>query len=86
MVRALLLFFFFLFLARAVWRLLEGVVRGAAGGAASGSRRPGTSPAVKMTPCPICGTYVVPGRAITGVSQGRPADFCSETCRAKAVA
>jgi hypothetical protein len=81
--RALLLFVFFLLLARAVWRLLEGVVRGAMGGQ---SQRGATGPAptaVRMAQCPVCGTYVVPAKALTGVSHGQVLYYCSETCRGK---
>jgi YHS domain-containing protein len=85
-VRALLLFLFFLFVARAFWRLVEGVARGAMGeGAAppqSRRRGPAAPAAVKMTQCPVCGTYVVPEKAITGVSKGKVVHFCSDACRA----
>jgi hypothetical protein len=84
LLRALLLFFFFLFLARAVWRLLEGVARGAMGPATSGRPASNTAPtAVKMAQCPVCGTYVVPGKALTGVSRGQVVYYCSESCRGK---
>ena len=86
MVRALLLFLFFLFVARAFWRLVEGVARGAMGEGAAPpqSRRkgPAAPTAVKMTQCPVCGTYVVPEKAITGVSKGKVVHFCSDACRA----
>ena len=86
MVRAILLFLFFLFVARAIWRLVEGVARGAMGGgaapAARGRRGRATPSAVKMTQCPVCGTYVVPEKAITGVSKGKVVHFCSDACRA----
>ena len=86
MVRALLLFLFLLFVARAFWRLVEGVARGAMGeGAAppqSRRRGPAAPTAVKMTQCPVCGTYVVPEKAITGVSKGKVVHFCSDACRA----
>jgi YHS domain-containing protein len=84
--RALLLFLFFLFVARAVWRLVEGVARGAMGEGAPapgpGRRGPAAPAAVKMTPCPVCGTYVVPDKAVTGVSKGKIVHFCSDACRA----
>ncbi len=38
---------------------------------------------VKMSPCPVCGTYVVPGKAISLVSGGSPVYFDSEKCRAE---
>ncbi len=86
MVRALLLFLFFLFVARAFWRLVEGVARGAMGEGAApappGRRGPAAPAAVKMTQCPVCGTYVVPEKAITGVSKGKIVHFCSDACRA----
>ena len=86
MVRALLLFLFFLFVARAFWRLVEGVARGAMGeGAAAPQPRrrgPAAPAAVKMTQCPVCGTYVVPEKAVTGVSKGKVVHFCSDACRA----
>lgn len=83
LLRALLLFFFFAFLARAVWRLLEGVARGAMGAPPQGQRGGARQApaAVKMTPCPVCGTYVVPGKALSAVSQGHVVYFCSEACR-----
>ena len=87
MLRALLLFLFFVFLARAAWRLIEGVARGAMTGGAPGPTRQRTQPtAVKMAQCPVCGTYVVPGKALTGVSRGQVVYFCSEACRSKHVA
>jgi YHS domain-containing protein len=85
LLRALLIFLFFVFLARALWRLLDGVVRGAMGsGSGAGGRPGGQAPAaVKMAQCPVCGTYVVPGKALTGVSRGQVLYYCSETCRGK---
>jgi YHS domain-containing protein len=85
-IRALLLFLFFLLVARAFWRLVEGVARGAMGvGSAppqSGRRGPAAPAAMKMTPCPVCGTYVVPEKAVSGVSKGKLVHFCSDACRA----
>lgn len=69
--------------ARFFWRLVEVVVRSASAGAAPGARRGGGPPAsVKMAPCAVCGTYVVPGKAISAVSGGAPVYFCSDKCRA----
>jgi YHS domain-containing protein len=84
--RALLLFLFFTFLIRAVWRLLDGVMRGAAGDPRTGPggpRRDAQPSAVKMAQCPVCGTYVVPGKALTTVSRGQTVYFCSDACRAQ---
>jgi hypothetical protein len=81
MTRVILLLFLAFAVARFVWRLVEGIMR-AAGPASPGAQS--KSPAsVKMLPCPVCGTYVVPGKAISVVSGGAPVYFCSEKCRAE---
>lgn len=78
--RAVLLFLLFVFLARAVWRLARGVIQGASTGGASGS----ATPSVKMARDPICGTFVVPGKALSLVAaQGETIYFCSEKCRSE---
>jgi YHS domain-containing protein len=83
--RFILLFILILAAARFFWRLIETVVRGAMGPPPhAGAQRGGGPPAsVKMQPCPICGTYVVPGRAISSVRAGEPVYFCSDKCRAE---
>jgi hypothetical protein len=83
LLRALLLVLLFVLLARAVWRLLGGVARGAMGDPAGGGRTPQAPAAVKMAQCPVCGTYVVPAKALTGVSKGQVVYYCSETCRGR---
>jgi len=72
---------------RAIWKLLQGVMIGMSGD--TGSRRsPGPTPGppahgVQMVRDPICGTYVVPERAVS-IRDGRQAVyFCSEACRDK---
>jgi hypothetical protein len=77
--------------ARFFWRLVDAVVRGAMGSAPqggrsagpSGSARGGPPASVKMQPCAVCGTFVVPGKAMSAVSGGAPVYFCSEKCRAE---
>ncbi len=79
--RTVLLFLLFLFLARFVMRLVRGVIAGAASPAAAADRRPANPPAVKMVADPICGTYVVPGKALQ-LARGRDTVyFCSDKCR-----
>ena len=79
--RSLLLFLLLLVVARAVWRLLSGVVQGASSGQSGRSGQPASPPAVKMVRDPVCGTYVVPGRALE-LARGRETlYFCSEKCR-----
>ena len=89
--RLLLLLALFVVIARTFWRFIDAVVRGASGPAPQGGRRPGPfdsaqgrpPAAVKMSQCPVCGTYVVPGKAISVVSGGSPIYFDSEKCRAE---
>ena len=74
----------FMVIARTFWRFVDAVVRGAGGPAAQGNRRPtGPPAAVKMQQCPVCGTYVVPGKALSIMSAGQPVYFDSEKCRAE---
>lgn len=65
-------------LVRAIWRLLAGVVEG------WGLRRPSDgSPGsgVALVRDPVCGTYVVPSRAITSGRGASLQHFCSARCR-----
>jgi YHS domain-containing protein len=80
-IRALLLFLLVVFLVRAVWRLLGGIVSGAisTGSVPSGNRP--AAPAVKMERDPVCGTYVVPSKAVALAKGRETLYFCSERCR-----
>jgi hypothetical protein len=74
----------FMVIARTFWRFVDAVVRGAATRPPQGERRTTGAPvAVKMQQCPVCGTYVVPGKAISLVSGGQPVYFDSDKCRAE---
>jgi hypothetical protein len=81
--RFLLLFVLFVVIARTLWRFIDAVVRGASGPAPQGGRVRGHPSPVKMSQCPVCGTYVVPGKAISIVSGGSPVYFDTEKCRAE---
>ena len=68
------------FVARAFWRLVDGVIEGISGQPAGASRE---IRGVQMARDPVCGTYVVPGRAVA-VNDGRQqVFFCSTLCRDK---
>jgi YHS domain-containing protein len=71
----------FIFLAvRAVWRLLGGIVQGLSpqSGAPHAPKQP-----VSMARDPVCGTFVLPDRAVS-LSDGRQRIyFCSAACRDK---
>ena len=67
---------------RAFGRLFAGVTHGARGSGAGPARSSSPSP-VKMTKDPVCGTFVVPGKALSLSAGGATHWFCSERCRAE---
>jgi hypothetical protein len=80
--RALLFFVLFWVIARVFWKFIGGVVSGATAPGPQGRRAGGMQAGVKMLPCPVCGTYVVPGKAIMATGGSGPVYFCSDQCRA----
>jgi YHS domain-containing protein len=65
-------------IARAIWRFVAGVLDG------MGSPRETASTggsAVALAQDPVCGTYVVPSRAVTSGRGESLRYFCSERCR-----
>jgi len=80
--RFILLLVLFMVIARTFWRFIDAIVRGASV-PSPGGQRPGKPSAVKMSQCPVCGTYVVPGKAISIASGGSTIYFDSEKCRAE---
>ena len=81
MFRALLILVVILLLVRAVWRLLGGIVSGAiSAGAVPRGGQPAAPIAVKMERDPVCGTYVVPSKAIALAKGRETLYFCSERC------
>lgn len=67
-----------LLVIRALWRLIGGVMKGLGDGSAGGPP-PGTR--VALSRDPVCGTYVVPGRALAARDGNLVRYFCSERCR-----
>jgi YHS domain-containing protein len=80
MLRLVLFLLLAVLVARAFWRLVDGIVEGVRGGA----ERPGVPErGVQMARDPVCGTYVVPERALS-IADGRErVFFCSVACREK---
>jgi YHS domain-containing protein len=78
--RFLLLALLFVFIARAFWKVVGGVMEAARG---AEPRRGGESPAVKLVRDPVCGTFVSPRAALSSRASGSTHYFCSEECRAK---
>jgi YHS domain-containing protein len=65
--------------ARAFWRLVDGVIDGISGRPRSNTPVP--SRGVAMVRDPVCGTFVLPDRARM-ISDGRTqVFFCSDACR-----
>ena len=78
---------FTLLAVRAIWKLLQGIKAGMSVRTVDQAReqRAGAPPAqgVQMAKDPVCGTYVVPDRALS-VNVGRQTIyFCSAECRDK---
>ncbi len=62
---------------RSIYRFLEGVVDGAMG---TGARARGSARG-HMVKDPVCGTYVVEGRALSAARGRETAWFCSPECQ-----
>ena len=71
-----------LFAVRAIGRFMGGLAQGARSDGARSRQRPGAAP-VKMVKDPVCGTFVVPGKALSVTAGGATEWFCSEQCRAE---
>ena len=76
--RLFLLFVLAILAVRVVGRFLGGLNEGAGGGVPRATA--GSAP-VKMTKDPVCGTFVVPGKALSATADGATVWFCSEQCR-----
>jgi hypothetical protein len=66
--------------ARAFWRFVDGIVDGSRG---RSKRSSVPQHGVPMVRDPVCGTFVVPDRAITLVDGRTTISFCSAECRDK---
>jgi YHS domain-containing protein len=76
-IRLILLGILILLVARAFWRLVDGILEAAGGTTRTRAR----TPSVKLVRDPVCGTYVTPGNALTVTARGTTHYFCSEQCR-----
>jgi YHS domain-containing protein len=82
MVRALLELILVIVVARSFWRVVGGILEGL--GMRPGVAQPGAADrSVSMVRDPVCGTFVVPDRAVTLHEDGQRVAFCSTTCRDK---
>ena len=80
MVRVALFIVFVFVIARAFWRLVDGIVEGIS---QADRRSRGEVPqrGVAMVRDPVCGTFVLPGSAVTLVDGRERVYFCSDACR-----
>jgi hypothetical protein len=81
MLRYLLILVLIAIVARAFWRIVDGVVDGMRSGPPPSGRTPGAG--VPMERDPVCGTFVVRERAITLGTGDHRVYFCSAVCRDK---
>jgi hypothetical protein len=68
--------------ARAFWRLIDGITDGVRGRPARGNSRV-PSRGVQMVRDPVCGTFVLPDHALTLTDGRARVFFCSAACRDK---
>lgn len=76
MIKVLLIAILVLLIARAFWRVVDGILDAAGG-------RETRVPPVKLVRDPVCGTYIAPNPSLS-LTAGRTTHyFCSEECRSK---
>jgi YHS domain-containing protein len=78
MARFVLFLILFIIAARVLWRLVDGVIEGMTG---QHPARRNETPSVPMVRDPVCGTFVLPDRAVTLMEGRRALYFCSDACR-----
>lgn len=76
--RIIILLLLVILVGRAIWRLVGGIVEGASS-LTGGQREPHAD--ARMVKDPVCGTYVVPSRALTASRGAETAWFCSPECQ-----
>ena len=78
MVRVALLLVLIIFIARAFWRLVDGLVAGLSG---KPSSTRAVTRGVQMVRDPVCGVFVIPDSAVMITDGRRQLFFCSTNCR-----
>jgi hypothetical protein len=80
MLRLLLFVILAVIIARAFWRLVDGIAEGLRGGQPGGGV---PDRGVQMVRDPVCGTFVLPDRSLSIVVGRNRVFFCSVACRDK---
>ena len=70
-------------MARAAWRVIGGVIEGLSGRPSSSAGGNIPVRGVQMVRDPVCGTYVIPDRALALPEGSGRVFFCSTNCRDK---
>jgi YHS domain-containing protein len=78
-IRFLLLGLLFVLIARSFWKFVGSIVEGASSAPRKTSGTPDRG--LAMARDPVCGTFVVPSRALAITEGTRAIYFCSERCR-----
>ena len=81
MIRFLLIAVLVMVVARAFWRVMDGVIEAAGGTRRTAGRNQSPARAVKLQRDPVCGTFVAPATALSLTSGDATLYFCSERCR-----
>jgi hypothetical protein len=79
MLRLILILLLIIFIARAFWHVIDGLLEGLRKGAPP--RPQGSRTGIQMARDPVCGTFVIPERAVTIDDGIRQVHFCSTACR-----
>jgi len=82
MLRLVLFLALAIFVARIFWRTVDGFIDGL-GGRQRPARRPAPPRGVPMVRDPVCGTFVLPDRAVALIEGRSRVYFCSDACRDK---
>jgi len=78
-IRVLLIAVLMFLIARAFWRVVDGIMDGVSGARTGGGRT--QARAVKLARDPVCGTHVPINASVALTVGGTTHYFCSEACR-----
>jgi YHS domain-containing protein len=86
LLRIVLEFVLLTIIGRTFWRMVDGLIEGMTGNPRrrsqqTSSRVPQAPASVQMKRDPVCGTFVLPDRAVTLTIGREPIFFCSAECR-----
>ena len=80
LLRLILFLVLAIIVGRAFWRLVDGIAAGMSGRPLDGSHKVAQH-GVQMVRDPVCGTFLLPDRALTLFDGRTQVFFCSAACR-----